>query len=1013
MNAPGCPDKETLFGYVVGTITEDVAEAVAQHLLACRVCEQTIEALEGLSDTVVSALRQAAPRDAYAEEPACQQVLQQLQALRVFVPDIDSPLATASRAPQPSRSHARLGDYELLKTLGQGGMGTVYQAQHVRLKRVVALKVLPQNRLGNTDAVARFEREIEAVGRLDHPHIVRALDAREVDGIRFLVMEHVDGLDLAEVVARCGPLSVADACEVIRQAALGLQCSEEHGLVHRDIKPSNLMLNAEGHIKVLDLGLAQFQEAEPLDSQVTGIGQLMGTPDYISPEQALESHSVDIRTDIYSLGGTLYYLLAGQPPFSGSQYDTPLKKVAGHLRDAVPPINVVRPDLPKPLVALLERMLAKNASQRVVRPSDVVNALAPLCAGSKLIGLLREARAKAKQAEDEPSHQEAEEVQVSAAAEFNPYHRWLGIAPAEQPADHYGLLGIPRFESDPEVIRDAATRQMAHVRTYHLGPHAELSQNILNELGMAKACLLDPQKKAAYDAECRKRQAAEVLEAPMPPAPPAPGKELAAFITDPDQSVEGSPAITPPHPRVASLRRPGAPGGRWIQQVIRGLQTPAGMAVVAAGFLTVFLLGVVIRVQTNYGTVKIEIPEGIANVELKLDRETISIEGLDHPLRLRPGAHELLVTARDYETVCTSFAVCRGHNPPLTVTWDAKTPEPPGPVAIPEPVPASVVEPIEKPAVSPVIPQPPPAPVYSQPTPQNLPTLQEILAGDPIPRIGPLVAQCRKAVQEQDWELAQQCSALLLAAARRGVQERTLAQVTLLCQGLRRDVRFAHNPPDAYIEPFLQGLDTPGAFAADVGPPKTAPPNPVDHDRISKEVQQNYGPEYRKTQTEQQKKVFAEGILNAARSTTDPKDPATRCMLLEWVSHLAAEAHDWDLGGEAIEARAAEFQDVDVLAEQWQLCNALASVIKDPQEQRRLARQLLSFAHVALDEDRLELAQQCLGEAKRVALRAKDRGFTAEVQPIDKLMETIASERQLAQSAILRTRTRSSGRGRQ
>ena len=180
-----------------------------------------------------------------------------------------------------------MGDYELLKKLGQGGMGTVYQAQHVRLKRVVALKVLPANRLGNPAAITRFEREVEAVGRLDHPHIVRALDAREVDGIRFLVMEHVDGLDLAEVVARCGPLSVADACEAARQAALGLECSEEHGLVHRDIKPSNLMLSAEGHIKILDLGLAQFQEVAALESGVTGIGQVMGTPDYMSPEQAL------------------------------------------------------------------------------------------------------------------------------------------------------------------------------------------------------------------------------------------------------------------------------------------------------------------------------------------------------------------------------------------------------------------------------------------------------------------------------------------------------------------------------------------------------------------------------------------------------------------------------------------------------------------------------------------------------------------------------------------------------
>ena len=185
-----------------------------------------------------------------------------------------------------------------------------------------------------------------------------------------------------------------------------------------------------------------------------------------------------------------------------------------------------------------------------------------------------------------------------------------------------------------------------------------------------------------------------------------------------------------------------------------------------------------------------------------------------------------------------------------------------------------------------------------------------------------------------------------------------------------------------------------------VGPPKTSPPNPVDHDRISKEVQQLYGPEYRKAQTDQQKKAFAEGILTAARSTTDPKDPATKFVLLEWVSRLAAEANDVALGGEAIEARAAEFQGVDVLAEQWQLCDALASAIKDPLEQRRLARQLLSFANVAVDEERLELAQAFLDEAKKVTQRAKDKGLTAEVQQTDKLLEVMATERQLAQAAI-------------
>ncbi len=181
---------------------------------------------------------------------------------------------------------------------------------------------------------------------------------------------------------RVGPLSVADACEVTRQAALGLQCSEEHGLVHRDIKPSNLMLNAEGQIKVLDLGLAQFQEAETLESGATGIGQLMGTPDYISPEQAQESHAVDIRTDIYSLGGTLYYLLAGQPPFSGSQYDTAMKKVAGHLRDAVPPIHVGASGSSQ----TARRIAGADAREKCVaacaRPSDVVQRTCALVAGA-------------------------------------------------------------------------------------------------------------------------------------------------------------------------------------------------------------------------------------------------------------------------------------------------------------------------------------------------------------------------------------------------------------------------------------------------------------------------------------------------------------------------------------------------------------------------------------------------------------------------------------------------------
>ena len=445
MNTTECPNRETLYGYLTGTIPESEAESVAVHVAGCAECEQTLQALEELSDSIISALRQPVPHELYLEEPECRDVLQRLRSLEMVRPEPEV-AKTESLEPKPRRRIRRLGDYELLKKLGQGGMGTVFQARHTKLKRIVALKVLAKERLASEEAVARFEREMEAVGRLDHPNIVRAMDAREVNKVRFLVMEYVDGLDLSQVVRRCGPLGIPDACEVIRQAADGLQCSHENGLIHRDVKPSNLMLAATGEVKLLDLGLAHVQDAEALGGAITGTGQIMGTPDYLSPEQALESHEVDIRTDVYSLGCTLYHFLAGRAPFSGPHYATPGQKVAGHLRDAVPPLGLVRADVPRPIAGLLERMLAKNAAERPTSPSEVANLLAPFCEGSKLIGLLREARraGPAPEAEQasrldtaalhvgsvETSREEAGEPEEAsepqAAGNFGPYHRRLG-----------------------------------------------------------------------------------------------------------------------------------------------------------------------------------------------------------------------------------------------------------------------------------------------------------------------------------------------------------------------------------------------------------------------------------------------------------------------------------------------------------------------------------------------------------------------------------------------------------
>jgi serine/threonine protein kinase len=285
----------------------------------------------------------------------------------------------ATPAPPP-----QLGVYQLQGRLGQGGMGTVWKAWHTRLKRTVALKTLRADCLGNAPALARFQREMEAVGKLDHPNLIRATDAGEAAGIHFLVMDFVEGTDAAKLVQEHGPLPIADACEMVRQAALGLQYAHEAGLVHRDVKPSNLMVTRQGQVKVLDLGLALLHAAPDETGELTGSNQWMGTADFMAPEQGASAHTVDIRADVYSLGCTLYKLLSGRAPFSTTEYSTPYKKMEAHARAPVPPLRVGRPEVPADLAAVLERMLAKAPADRFATPGEVASALAPFAAGCNL-----------------------------------------------------------------------------------------------------------------------------------------------------------------------------------------------------------------------------------------------------------------------------------------------------------------------------------------------------------------------------------------------------------------------------------------------------------------------------------------------------------------------------------------------------------------------------------------------------------------------------------------------------
>ncbi|MBI5759604.1 MAG: serine/threonine protein kinase, partial [Planctomycetales bacterium] len=284
------------------------------------------------------------------------------------------------------REVSSLREYELLDEIGSGGMGKVFRARHRLLGRIVAIKVPNES-----ETVARFRREMECIGTLDHPNITNAYDAN-LEDIPYLVMEFVDGLDLRQLVETLGRLSVPDACELIRQAAVGLQHALEHKLVHRDIKPSNLLLSTAGVVKILDLGLARLENpAESQREDLTG-NNFLGTAQYMAPEQALDSSAVDIRSDLYSLGCTLFYLLTGEPPYTGRVSAV----LVAHQQSPIPSIHLQRASVPEGLVWVIERLLAKSREDRPATPADVALMLSPFTSGSDLVALASLARSQSE-----------------------------------------------------------------------------------------------------------------------------------------------------------------------------------------------------------------------------------------------------------------------------------------------------------------------------------------------------------------------------------------------------------------------------------------------------------------------------------------------------------------------------------------------------------------------------------------------------------------------------------------
>jgi len=361
---PEHPSREQLAAFLSGTLADAAQEAIATHIAGCDACCALLRQIP--DDPFVAQLRGADSPSAHGgQKPG-------------------ATLTDESSLPIELREHPK---YKIGRYLGAGGMGLVYQAEHRLMDRVVALKIIHRDLSRHPRVVQRFRQEVRAAGRLSHPNIVAAYDAEQAGDAHFLVMEYVDGVSLDRLIARRGPLEPSYACYFIRQAAKGLQHAFEKGMVHRDIKPQNLMLNRNGQIKILDFGLARLAhesrtadrdfdpDAAPDDRpDITRLGDIMGTPDYMAPEQAFDSSQADIRADIYSLGCTLYFLLAGKTPFGGA---TARAKVLSQRHQLPEPIGKRRSDLAPALVAVLEKLMAKDVAQRYQTPAEVMKALAP------------------------------------------------------------------------------------------------------------------------------------------------------------------------------------------------------------------------------------------------------------------------------------------------------------------------------------------------------------------------------------------------------------------------------------------------------------------------------------------------------------------------------------------------------------------------------------------------------------------------------------------------------------
>lgn len=355
------PCEADLAAFAVGRLSGLRVALIEQHVIQCDRCAAVVAQSPG--DEFVDRLRRAE-----RAQPAAEQTLSWHKPRSID--DAGRIDGNLNSLPIELQQHPR---YEFLRLLAQGGMGAVYLARHRVTGSLLAIKAIKPELAANRDAMSRFLREASIAGQLEHPNVARVWDAEQLEDTAILAMDYVPGKTLAQIVSARGPLPVDEACHYIRQIALGLQYASEQGVVHRDIKPQNVMVSSpDGSVRILDFGLGRLVDERRTHFRLTKDDQVLGTPDYMAPEQARDAKTADVRSDIYSLGCTFYSLLIGEPPFGGS---SAIEVLTRHDHERPAPVHSLRRDVPRELSDLVERMLAKNPDGRPQQPKEIVQLL--------------------------------------------------------------------------------------------------------------------------------------------------------------------------------------------------------------------------------------------------------------------------------------------------------------------------------------------------------------------------------------------------------------------------------------------------------------------------------------------------------------------------------------------------------------------------------------------------------------------------------------------------------------